>query len=238
MSTNWSLNAGQLITQAYRKLGQLTPPYTPSEDQMSQGIITLNALLKAWQVDGISLYRQEQISLTIPTGVGYAGNPFDITPLILSLEEARWVITPAPNLYERPLGIYGYIDYMNLPNKLATSQSPSIICFDKQSTSSGIYLWPLPTFGGTLNCTVGSTVTDVNTPQDPVDFPTEWTEGAIYNLADRLMDDNGVAAADPATAQRITEHAALFRSKFLDFDRPNSIMVRPWGRAGSSRLWR
>ena len=234
---SWALNAGQLITQAYRKIGNLTPPWVPSEDQMSQGIIALNAMLKGWMVDGISLYRQEQITLTVPAGVGYAGNPYDISPIILGLEEARLVIQPAPNLYERELGIYAYGDYMQLPNKLSQGL-PSIICFDKQATTSGIYLWPLPTLGCTINATIGKMVNDVVLPSDAVDFPVEWTEGAIFNLADRIMDDNGVAAADPVTAQRITDHAVLFYRKLLDFDRPASTFFRPFGRAGSGRFWR
>lgn len=239
MSTTWSLNAGQLITRAYRILGNLTPPWTPSEDQMTQGIIALNALLKSDQMDGINLYRQTQLSLTIPAGIGYAGNPFQITPLIMGFEEGRWVITPAPNLYERPLGVYSYIDYMNLPNKLSQASSgPSIVCFDKQVNASNLYMWPLPTNGGTLNCTVARTVNDVNEPSDPLDFPTEWSGGMIYALADWLMDDQGVAAADPATAQRITEHAVAFYAKGLNFDRPTSIFVRPWGKRGSGKFWR
>lgn len=239
MSTTWSLNAGQLITQALRKIGNLVPPWTPNEDQMSQGIIALNAMLKGWQIDGISLYRQEQVQLTVPTNVGYAGTPLNVTPLFLGLEEARWVITPVPNLYERPMGIFSYLDYMNLPNKLSKSDSgPSVICFDRQVSTSSLYFWPLPTFGGTCNVTVGRTVNDVNLPSDPLDFPTEWTEGAIYSLADRIMDDNGVAAADPETANRITQHAVIFYQKLLNYDRPDFVMMRPWGKRGSGRFWR
>lgn len=237
MSTSWSLNAGELITQAYRKIGALSPPWTPSEDQLSQGIIALNAMLKGNQIDGINIYRQEQVSLTIPAGVGYFGNPYDIEPLVLGMEEARLVVQPAPNLYERPLAMYSYIDYANLPNKRAQG-SPSLICFDKQVNASSVYIWPLPVNGATINATIGRTVMDVNSATDPLDFPTEWTEGMIYCLADRIMDDNGVAAADQATAQRITEHAAVFYSKLLNFDRPTSIFVRPWGRAGTGRIWR
>lgn len=239
MTTTWSLTAGQLIARAYRILGNLTPPWAPTDDQMTQGIISLNGMLKGWQNDGINLFRQTQLSLTIPVGVGYFGNPFIITPKVMNFEEGRWVVQPAPNLYERPLGVYSYIDYMNLPNKLSQASSgPSVVCFDRQVSTSGLYIWPLPTNGGTLNCTVARTVNDVNLASDPVDFPDEWTEGGIYNLADRLMDDSAMAAADPQTAQRIQTHAVAFYEKLLNFDRPDSIYVRPWGRKGSGRSWR
>lgn len=239
MSTTYSLTAGQLITQSYRRIGGLVPPWTPSLDQLNQGMITLNILLKGLQADGTNLYRQTQLSLSVPTGVGYAGSPFSVTPLFLGLENARWVIQPAPNLYERPLGIYSYNDYMNLPNKLSMSSSgPSIICFDRQTDASWLYLWPLPTNGGTLNLSVARTVNDVNEPTDIPDYPIEWTEDMVYMLADRLMDDYGIAAADPETAQRITQRAVAFYAKLLNFDRPDSVTIRPWGRKGSGRFWR
>lgn len=242
MTTTWSLTAGQLVTQAYRKIGNLTPPWTPSADQMNQGIIALNAMLKGWQTNGVNLYRQTQIAMNIGAGQGLPstiGTPYQVTPLILSLEDARLVIEPAPNLYERPLAIYSYADYMNLPNKMASNDSgPSVIVFDRQATVSNIYIWPLATNGCTINATVGRTVNDVNTASDPLDFPSEWTEGAIFSLADRLMNDSGVRSADPVTAQDITLHASLFMQKLLDFDRPDSVFIRPWGRKGSGKFWR
>lgn len=219
-------------------IGNLTPPWTPSDDQMTQGLIVLNIMLKGWQADGLNLFRQEQVTLTVTANQGQPSNPYSITPLILDLTEARLVIQPSPNLYERPLGIYSYIDYMNLPNKQAANTAgPSIIMFDRQTNASNVYIWPLATNGCTINATVARTISDVNAPEDALDLPAEWTECVVYNLADRLMEDGGVRAADPATAQSITQHAIAFYTKLLNFDRPDSVFMRPWGRKGSGRFW-
>lgn len=240
MSTTFTLTAGEMITRAFRLIGCLTPPWTPSDDQMEEGIVALNLMLKGMQADGVNLYRQTQIS--IPVGVGQGlpatlGTPISVTPLVMGLEDARLVIQPSPNLYERPLAIYSYGDYMNLPNKQAAS-SPSVICIDKQVGATYLYIWPLSATGCTINASVARTVNDVTAAADAVDAPPEWMEGLTYSLADRLMEENGVAAADPATAQRITTHAAVFYQKLLSFDRPTSVYVRPWGRKGSGRAWR
>ena len=239
MTTTFSLNAGQFITRAYRILGVLPSGGVPTDDQFTQGIIALNAMLMGWQADGINLYRQTQLSLTVGAMQGVPGNPVSITPLIMGFEEGRWVVTPAPNLFERPMGIFTYVDYQTLPNKLAgTTSGPSVVMFDKQENASNLYLWPPPTYGGTLNCTVGRSVNNVLVPTDPVDVPNEWTEGVIYNLADRLMDDEAVAMADPATSQNIQHRAQVFYGKLLNFDRPTSVMIRPWGKRGSGKFWR
>ena len=235
MTTVFALTAGAMISRAYRILGNLAAPHVASDDQMTQGILALNAMLNGWQADGINLFRQTQLSLTVGSGAQYV----DISPLIQGVEECRWVVQPSPNLYERPMAMYSYVDYMTLPNKQSsTTGGPSVWALDKQVGTSRLWLWPVPTNGGTLNCTAARTVNTVTAATDTVDLPQEWTEGAIYNLADRLMDDEGTAAADAATAQRIERHAAAFYQKLLNFDRPTSVFVRPWGKRGTGRFWR
>ena len=237
MSTTFSLNAGQLITRAYRKIGNLQPPWTPDADQLNSGLIALDFMLKGMQAKGTNLWRQTQTSWAIPAGQGTLGNPFVVTPIFLSLENARLVVQPAPNLYERPLGKYSYEQYMNLPNKLAKGP-PSIVMFDRQALSSNIYIWPLPPLGCTVNASVARTIDDTVLASDAIDVPVEWTEGMLYSLADRLMEDGGVAAADPATAERITQRATAFASMLLDFDRPDSVIIQPWGATWNRKLRR
>jgi hypothetical protein len=185
MSTTFILTTGQMVTRAFRLLGQLTPPWTPSDDQMAEGIIALNLMLKGMQADGINLYRQTQLSLTVAAGAGLPsiiGTPISISPLIMGLEDARLVVQPSPNLFERPLAIYSYGDYMNLPNKQASNTSgPSVVCFDKQVGQSYLYIWPLATNGCTINCSVARTVNDSLLSSDPVDAPPEWMEGLTYS---------------------------------------------------------
>jgi hypothetical protein len=238
-TTTYSLNAGQFITRAMRILGVLPSGNVPTADELEQGIIALNLMLKGMQADGINIYRQTQYSVTVTDNQGTPGNPVTISPLILGLEEARWVVQPEPNLYERPMMVYSYIDYQTLPNKLNGSNSgPSIIMFDRQENASNLYLYPPPTMGGTLNFTAARSVLDVTQASDTVDVPVEWQEAIMYNLADRLMDDQGVAAADAATAQRISEHAVGLYKKMLDYDRPSSLWMRPWGKKGSQPPYR
>jgi hypothetical protein len=237
MSTNYTINAGQFITEAFRKGGMLQPPWTPTADQLSTGLLNLNYMLKGLQTYGPNLWRLTQVSWTIGTGVGYAGNPYQVTPLILTLADARLVVNPSPNLYERPLSIYSYEDYMLLPNKMSLG-TPSVIAFDRQATVSNFYIWPLPTNGCVINATVARTINDVLTVNDDLDIPVEWTEGLIWMLADRLLDDGGVRESDPATSQSVTLHAAAFAKQLLDFDRPDAIYLRPMGKTGAAKIWK
>lgn len=225
----------QAATRAYRLLGVLEPPWVPSDDQMTQAILAANMLQYAWQADGINLWRQEQRTIAVAAGA----RSVEITPYVLGVEQASWVVTPSPNLYKRPMGYYSYVDYFNLPNPEAQSSSgPSVYMFDKQDTTSTLWLWPVPTNGGTIIASVGRSVDDITAESDEIDMPSEWYEAFVYNLADRLMDDQALANTDPQTAQRITAHAMVLYQKVQNFDRPTSVFMRPWGKAGESRIWR
>lgn len=235
-TVSYSLNAGQMITQAYRKLGMLPSGGVPTADQMNQGIINLNLMLKSWQSDGINLWRLTQVPVSVSPGQGTVNNPITISPPVLNFDAARIVITPEPNLYERPMGRITYDQYMMYPNKQIAG-SPSVICFDKQENISKFYIYPLFQYPGTINMTVARPVLDVTQASDTIDAPIEWQEGIVWSLADRLMDDEGMAMADPATAQRITDHAERFHEKLLNFDRPDSVYFTSYGRAGQRKIW-
>ncbi len=233
MAVNSQLTFAQAATRALRILGNLEPPWTPSDDQMQQAMIAGNSMQRGWEADGINIWRQEQRTITVPS----LASSVLIEPYVLGVEQVSWVVTPSPNLYKRPMGAYSYIDYFNLPNPEATITTPTVYMFDKQDTTSTLWLWPRPINGGTIICTVARAVNDITDENQVLDIPGEWTEAFVYNLADRLMDDQAVASADPQTAQRITQHAIILYQKLLNFDRPTSLMIRPGGSAGYGRPW-
>lgn len=230
----FTMTIAQAATRAYRMLGNLEPPWVPDDDQMAQAIIAANLLTNGWEADGINLWRQEQRTITVPA----LASSVEITPYVLGVEQASWVVTPSPNLYKRPMAAYSYVDYFNLPNPEATISAPSVYMFDKQAETSTLWIWPRPINGGTIIASVGRSVNDITSEQDVLDLPTEWIEAFVYNLADRLMDDQAMASADPATAQRIAAHAQVLYGKMLNFDRPTSVFVRPYGKAGQGRGYR
>jgi hypothetical protein len=235
VSVSWSLDAGQLIQRAYRVTGQLSTPYNMTDDQATQGILALNGMLKGWQADGISLYRQERVTLTVPAMTA----AITIIPRVMGVEQVSWVVQGGVNPYYRPMGEFSWVDYFNLPNPQSnTTSGPSVWMFNKQDDSSSLYIWPLATLGGQIVASVGRVVNDVNALSDSVDFPDEWTEAAIYGLADRLIDDQGVAQMDPETTRRISMRAAALYAKLCDFDRPSSVWIRPWDRNGSGLTYR
>lgn len=212
-------------------LGQLTPPaYALTPDQETNGIIVLNGVLQSMQSWGPNVFRQTAISLTITAGVATVPIPNDVVGVI----EMRFVQSASP-LYERQLGRFQWVDYMSLPTKNAPGQ-PTIFMFDYQQDSTQLYLWMVSQIGATLNGSVTRRATEITQLSDTIDLPAEWSEAVDYLVADALMDDQGMAEMDPATADRISKRATYWNQKLQDFDRPSSVFLRPFGRQNSGRL--
>lgn len=229
MSVVWTLNAEQALQRAYLMIGALTSPeYTMSDFQAAQGLTVANATLKAMITWGASVFRQFPDTLTVTAGVPTVPVPNTVT----GIEEARWVVSLSP-LYERPLGRFQWVDYQNLPTKNAQG-APTIYMFDYQVNATQLYIWPVPTLGGTINCTVIRRANDINALTDPIDLPNEWLDGYVYLLADALVDDQGLADMNPGNVQHIRDRAIYWTDKMQNFDRPSSVFLRPWGKKGLS----
>jgi hypothetical protein len=233
MTVTWTLNANQALQRAYLMIGALTSPdYTMSDFQAAQGLTVANALLKSMQTWGASVFRQFPQSLTVLAASPTVAIPNDV----VGIEEARWVVSLTP-LYERALGRFQWVDYMNLPTKNAQG-APTLFMFDYQVNSTQLYIWPVPTIPGQINCTVVRRANDMNALTDPIDLPSEWIEGFTYLLADALIDDQGLADENPGNVQHVRERAVYWSDKVQNFDRPTSVFLRPWGRKGTKPFWR
>lgn len=225
--------AGTALTRAYMILGQLTPPsYTLSDGQLSRGIIVLNGVLQSMQAFGPNVFRQTLTALTVSAGSRTVPVPGDV----VGIEEARWVISMTPS-YERQLGRFQWVDYMQLPTKDAQGP-PTLFMFDYQQDSTQLYVWPVTTIAGTINCTTVRRATEIVDQTTVVDLPPEWNLALDYLTADALMDDQGMAEMDPATAERIKGHALYWNQRLNDFDRPTSVFLRRYGQPNSGRFRR
>lgn len=231
MAVNWTQSAGDVLTRAYQMLGQLTPPaYALSADQTTRGMMVLNGVLQSMQSFGPNVFRQTLTTLTVTPGVATVPIPNDVVGII----EARWVVSASP-LYERVLGRFQWVDYMSLPTKNAQGP-PTVFMFDYQQDSTQLYCWPVSQLPGTINCSTTRRANNVAITSDPIDLPPEWLLALDYLTADALMDDQGMAEQDPATAERIKGHATYWLARLNDFDRPSSVFLRPFGKQNSMRL--
>lgn len=249
--TTGLMTAGGAITYALKLIGVLDADSTPSASMMADGVTALNWMLKSMQADGMNVFRQTQEVLPVAAGT----QTITLDPLVLDVVEARWSDYQSETdtvwgefvwgeaawgdvvvyqTFQRPLARYQYQDYQTLPIK--TNEGPvTLYMFDKQVNATFINLFYVPARDGLLRFTAARVIDDVTSVDDNFDLPQEWTECVFYNLADRLTDQYGQSQEDNSTAERVRTRAAGLYEKMKDFDRPNVVSFRPWGRTTRRR---
>jgi hypothetical protein len=212
----YSLTANDLVTKALRLVGEYGRTETPSNADAQDALISLNLMLKSWQTDGCSLFRELQDSDSFTSGTATK----TLSPRVLDVMEARLVNT---DLTERPLARWERGEYAQIPNK-TQSGTPTAYVLTKNISSTTMTLWPVPSATTTINYTAARIVEDVGALTETLDLPQEWLETVTYGLADRLIDPFDVAQARPLVAQRITARAQALYTLLRDNDRPASVI--------------
>lgn len=95
-------------------------------------------------------------------------------------------------------------DYYGLPTK-STTGVPVQYYYQPLLDSGKLYIWPVnDQIANRINMTVETSIEDVDSMNDDADFPAEWTQALIWNLAYEICNDYGV---DDTTYMRIQERA-------------------------------
>ncbi len=165
------------------------------------------------------------------TGSAAAGNGvYSYTtqlPRVLSIQSARF---RNPQNFDRVMDIKPREDYMRIPEKQLQG-FPIILYYSPQITSGQVYIWPAPsTTNGTIEITYLRSIQDFDASSDNPDFPQEWLEAIVYNLAVRLAPSYGINLSSGG----VTGNADLLRQaadyleqmKAWDTEQPYVSIIR------------
>ena len=212
--TTWSLTRDSIINSALRKLSVLSGGSSAAAYETSNATEALNAMLKAFQADGMPLWAINSYSFTTTATVAST-----------TIGEGQTLNTPAPlkvlQAYRNqgssvnvPMNVYTSYDYNLLPLS-NTSGPPVNLYYQPLSTTGTIKLWPVPSDSTTtITITYQRPFEDMVSSTDNLDFPSYWTEAVIYGLAWRLCGEYGVPVPD---RQILAKEAEAFHTKALEF---------------------
>ena len=222
--SSYNITRDQIINDALLALNLISPIETATATEIAVAKRRLNNMIKAWQGMGIGLWLNDQKSLTLVVGQqSYLFGPGRaITVRPLTIVEAR---LKSSDGIETMLEAISRDEYFTLPLKTSTGK-PSQYYYDPQLTDGVFYIWP------TADDDTDSIQLTIRTPieifvnlNDNPDFPIEWAEALVYNLAKRLAADYEVSA------DKFLMISALAKESFAEannFDRePVSTFFMP-----------
>lgn len=206
-STDWSLNRDQVITSALRKLAVLPSGGTPTSAQINDAAMALNALVKAFQADGMPLWKISSQSFTVTSGTSsYTVGPSQTVNCPKPLKILQAFRTPSGGV-NIPLNIYNRYDFNDLPQGTDYTGDAVNLYYQPLRTTGTIKLWPTPDDSTTsITFHYQSPFEDMDAASDDFDFPSEWMQALIYNLAWSLAPEYGIPPTDRSLLQKEAQY--------------------------------
>ena len=185
----FTVNAGQIINAALRKIGVLASGASASTQQSTDALQALNLMAQSWRPKGLKVWARGNATLTLTADTtSYTigpGGDVDMGRPIRILDAYRRDSSGK----DTPVGLLTKQQYNALSDKDASGITTHIY-YDPQDPLGVIYPWPVvSTTGYSLIFDVLKRIQDFTATTDTPDFPTEWFEALVFNLAMRLAPE-------------------------------------------------
>lgn len=232
MTTTYTVTRDQVITQAIRKLGVLEIGDTPDSNTLTNASLCLNLLIKQMNTEGLKLWKVSEliIPLTASTTkyiLGGASSVLMYDSLAPSVAITDRPLKAIQGFYRNisqtppidvPLQMMSRSDYNLLGSKQSTGTTNSFF-YDVRALNGVLYLYLTPdtTAATTLqvHLVCQMPLGDISLSTDIPDFPNEWMNCLVWNLADQLAIEYGV----PMNYRtEIMNRAKAYREQLTDWD--------------------
>jgi hypothetical protein len=203
-STDYNPTREIVVRRAMRMVGVYAANSSPSAEELSDAHDTLNAMLKAWQVDGY-LWLRSFAELSLVQGQNsyqIGAGTTDVCVYQNTVTNANrplkifGVTRKDSSGYEVPVTAISRSDYMSLTNK-SNQGKVTQWYYDPQRELGVIYVWPTPDNStDMLVLDMDRTINDMDSDLNNFDLPQEWIEVLSYGLATRLAPEYGIPLAE------------------------------------------
>lgn len=208
------LSRDDIINAALRKLVVIGEGQVANATQITTAAQALNNLVAEFRTLGMALWARKTLLLPMVNGqasyVMGVGQPINI-PYPYKIYSANAQIAPDYDT-NIEMNVYSFADFDLLPNG---SQGTPVNYKYQPQINKGIFtVWPTPDSSVPANSRISIEyqapfeyfITGVDTP----DFPEEWKNALIYNLAHLLTDEYGTPLQKQAWMEKQADrHLAL-----------------------------
>jgi hypothetical protein len=242
-TSTFTVSRDQIITSALRKLGVMELGDTLDPVTTANASLVLNLLIKQMSTQGIKLWTVDEAVLPLVnnqttyvlggTGTDYfylASDPLktQVTDKPLKLIQS-WLrniqVTPPVDI---PMQVISKQEYNVLGSKFSTGTANSVF-YDPRRVDGKLSVFLTPNTSTVSNYELHFVyqrpIYDITTAQAIIDFPNEWMNVLVWNLADQLAIEYGVPAN---SRQEIAQRASAYKEQLMDWDvEEASVFFRP-----------
>jgi hypothetical protein len=232
MSSTYTVTRDTIISLALRKLGVLEIGETPDANSVSNASISLNLLIKQMSTEGLKLWKVSEliIPLTSNTTQYILGGSSTVlmydslAPSVAISDKPLKVLqgfyrntTATPDI-DTPVQLLSKQEYNVLGSKFSTGTANSIF-YDVKALNGILYVYLTPdaytAANLQLHLVAQMPLNDITLSTDVPDFPNEWMNCLVWNLADQLAIEYGVPMN---YRQEIMQRALTYKTQLTDWD--------------------
>jgi hypothetical protein len=232
MSSTYTVTRDQIITLALRKLGVLEIGATPDADTIANASMSFNLLIKQMSTDGLKLWKISELIIPLvnnQTSYILGGstsvlmydslNPtVAITDRPLKVIQGFYRNSQSSPPIDVPVMVISKQEYNILGSKQSTGVANTIF-YDPRQLNGMLYVYLTPNLYTQTNLQLHLIaqlpLDDLTTALGVPNFPNEWMNCLVWNLADQLSMEYGV----PMNArQEIALRAAAYKTQLVDWD--------------------
>ena len=232
MSSTYTITRDQVITLALRKLGVLEIGDTPDAATIANASVSLNLLIKQLSTEGLKLWKTSELIIPLTankTVYTLGGNSstlmYDslaptvaITDKPLRVLQAFYRNKSVTPKIDTPVLLLSKQEYNVLGSKYSTGTTNSVF-YDTKVLNGLLYVYLTPDVYSQsnleLHVVAQMPLNDLSAATDIPDFPNEWMNTLVWNLADQLSIEYGVPMN---YRQEISQRAMAYKEQLTDWD--------------------
>lgn len=211
--------ARNIITRALRKNGVLTKNESPSGDEASEALATLNDMISSWSNDSLLIYARQSESFPLVSGqasytIGSGGDFNTVRPLQILSAFIR-----VSNI-DYDINIIRDVSFDQINQKNILNTYPDVLYYEVGVPLGTITLYPVPTTGA-LHIRSEKELQEFSTLDSVLELPAGWGRALVYNLSLELAPDYGQqvsqATYEIAMDSLSKIKTAVARNKTMDY---------------------
>ena len=202
------LTRDQIINAALRKIGVVGEGVIANATQLADGQEALNATVLELTTFGMPLWKRTELAITLVTGqrtytIG-VGQTINV-PFPQKLSEAVMQVSGSNSQID--MEIKARYDFNLLPTN--SNGTPVSVTYQPFVNYGELLVWPTPDSSLPAGSTVAITYQEpfdvFTSASETPDFPQEWQQALIYQLALVLSDDYGLPVTDKQWLEKQAE---------------------------------
>ena len=232
MSSTYTISRDQIISLALRKLGVLEIGAVPDTDTIDNAAMSLNLIIKQFSIEGLKLWKNSELIIPLVTnqstyilGGSTSTLMYDsLNPTVAITDRPLKVIqgfyrnnSVSPHI-DIPVMVISKQEYNVLGSKFSTGTANTIF-YDTKKLNGVLYVYLTPDVNASTNMELHIItqlpLDDLSTALAIPDFPNEWMNCLVWNLADQLSLEYGVPMN---FRQEIAMRAGTYKTLLTDWD--------------------